>query len=75
MFYIKHLAAENGFLSWGASKESSTIASTLEIVSSTFMEGVPRQRQTVSPRREIHDSIKLEFTGESYIQRTAGRYR
>ena len=39
------------------------------------MEGVPRQRQTVSPRREIYDSIYLEFTGESYIQRTVGRYR
>ena len=57
LFYIKHLAAENGFLRQGASKESSTIAPTLEIVSNTYMEGVPRQRQTVSPRREIYDSI------------------
>ena len=54
-------------------KESSTIAPTLEIVFNTYMEGVPRQRQTVSPRREIYDSI--EFTGKSYIQRTVGRYR
>ena len=36
------------------------------------MEGVLRQRQTVSPRREIYDSIQLEFTGESYIERTVG---
>jgi len=54
-------------------KESSTIAPTLGIVSNTYMEGVPRQRQTVSPRRQIYDSIWLEFTGESYIQRTVGK--
>ena len=75
MSYIKHLSAENGFLRWGASKESSNIAPTLEIVSNTYMEVEPRQRQTVSPRREIYDSIYLEFTGESYTQRTVGRYR
>ena len=35
VFYIKHLAAENGFLKRGASKQSSTIAPTLEIASNT----------------------------------------
>ena len=45
---------------------------TLQIVSNAYMEGVLRQRQTVSPRREIYDSIQLEFTGESYIERTVG---
>ena len=47
VFHIKHLAAENGFLGWewGASKVSSTIAPTLEIVSNTYIEGVFRQRQ------------------------------
>ena len=59
----------------GASKESFTIAPTLEIVSNTYMEVEPRQRQTVSPRREIYDSIYLEFTGESYTQRTLRVYR
>ena len=57
MFYIKYLAAENGFLIWGASKESSTTAPTQEIVSNTYMEVVPRQRQTVSAGREIYDYI------------------
>ena len=57
MFYIKHLTAENGFLTWGASKESSTTAPTQEIVSNTYMEVVPRQRQTVSAGREIYDYI------------------
>ena len=57
LFYIKHLAAENGFLRLGANKESSTIAPTLEIVSSTYMEGVHRRRQTVYLRGEIYDSI------------------
>ena len=57
LFYIKYLAAENGFLSRGANKESSTISATLEIVSNTYMEDVPRQRQTLSPRRESYDSI------------------
>ena len=53
VFYTKHQAAENGFLSGGASKVSSTISPTLEIISSTSMEVVSRQRQMVSPRREI----------------------
>ena len=48
LIYIKHLAAENGFLRQGASKVSSTIATTLEIVSNTYMEGLSRQSQTVS---------------------------
>ena len=37
----------------GNKKVSSTIAPTLEIISKTYMEGLSRQRQTVSPRREI----------------------
>ena len=53
MFYIKHLAAENGFLRPGASKESSTIAPTLEIVSNTYMEGIPRQRQSLPRKRDL----------------------
>ena len=57
MYYIKHLAAENAFLRQGASKESSTTAPTLEIVSNTYMEIVPRHRQTVSAGREIYDYI------------------
>ena len=40
----------------GASKVSSTIAPTLEIVFNTYKEWVSRQRQKVSPRREIWDS-------------------
>ena len=53
VFYTKHQAAENGFLIRGASKVSSTIAPTLEIISNTSLEVVYRQRQMVSPRREI----------------------
>ena len=53
MFYIKHLSAENGFLRWGASKESSNIAPTLEIVSNTYMEGIPRQRQSLPRKRDL----------------------
>jgi len=53
VFYIKCQAAENGFLRWGASKETSTIAPTLEIISNTYMEGLSRQRQMVSPGIEI----------------------
>ena len=52
-FYIKCQATENRFLRRGASKVSSTIAPTLEIVSNTYMDGLFKQRQTVSPRREI----------------------
>ena len=52
-FYIKCQASENGFQRQGASKVSSTIAPTLEIVSNTYMEGLSRQRQMVSSRREI----------------------
>ena len=48
VFYIKCQAAENGFLRQGARKVSSTIATTLEIVSNTYMEGLSRQSQTVS---------------------------
>jgi len=53
VFYIKCQATENGFQRRGASKVSSTIAPTLEIVSNTYMEGLSRQRQMVSSRREI----------------------
>jgi len=53
VFYIKCQAAENGFLRRGASKVSSTIAPTLEIVSNTYMDGLSKHRQTVSPRRQI----------------------
>jgi len=53
VFYIKSQAAEYGFLRQGTSKVSSTIAPTLETVSNTYMEGVYRQRQMVSSRREI----------------------
>ena len=52
-FYIKCQAAENGFLRQGASKVSSTIAPTLEIVSNTYTEGLSRQRQMITSRREI----------------------
>ena len=56
-FYIKHLVAKNGFLAGLGSKQvSSTTVSTLETDSNTYMEGVFRQRQTVSPRIEIGDS-------------------
>jgi len=48
VFYIKCQALANGFLGRGASKVSSTTAPTLEIVSNTYMEGLSRQRQTVS---------------------------
>ena len=48
VFYIQCQAAENGFLRQGARKVSSTIATTLEIVSNTYMEGLSRQSQTVS---------------------------
>ena len=75
VFYIKCQAAENGFLRWGASKVSSTIAPTLEIVSNTYMDGLSKQRQMVSPRREMWDSRQLEFIGESYTQRTVQVYR
>jgi len=53
VFYIKCQTAESGFLKQGASKVSSTIAPTLEIVSNTYMDGLSEQRQTVSTRREI----------------------
>ena len=75
VFYIKCQAAENGFLRQGASKVSSTIAPTLEIVSNAHMEGLSRQRQMVTSRREILDSRLLGFTGESYTQRTVPVYR
>ena len=39
------------------------------------MEMVTRQKQMVSPKREIWDSRKLEFTGESYTQRSVAVYR
>ena len=48
VFYIKCQAAENEFLRQGGSKVNSTIASILEIVSNTYMEGLSRQRKTVS---------------------------
>ena len=51
VFYIKCQVDQNGFLRQGASKESSTIAPTLEIVSNTYMEGVPRQRQSLQEER------------------------
>jgi len=47
-FYIKCQATENGFLRQGASKVSSTIVPTLEIISNTYMKGLSRQRPTVS---------------------------
>ena len=53
---------------------NSAIAPTLEIVSNTYTEGLSRQRQTVTSRREILDSRSLGFTGESYTQRTVGVY-
>ena len=54
---------------------NSTIAPTLEIVSNTYLEGLSRQRQMVTSRREILDSRLLGFTGESYTQRTVAVYR
>ena len=56
VFYIKFQAAENGFLKQGASKVSSTIAPTLEIVSNTYMEGLSRQRQR-SPQEERFETL------------------
>ena len=53
LFYIKHLAAENGFLRRGGSKESSTITSTLKIFSNTYMEGVSRQKHSLSKKRDL----------------------
>ena len=47
------MTVENGFLRRVASKVNSIIAPTLEIVSNPYKEVVSRQRQTVSPRRDI----------------------
>ena len=53
VFYIKSQAVEYGFLRQGTSKVSSTIAPTLEIVSNTYMEGIPRQRQSLPRKRDL----------------------
>ena len=42
-----------GRVVWGESKVSFTIAPTIEIVSDTYIEGISRQRQTVSPIIEV----------------------